>query len=217
LSWEVFDKMYERYEEWFDSFPGKGIFEVEVKCVKESLKEVPKPWLEIGVGTGRFAEKAGIDFGIDPSEKMLNKAIKRKIKVIKANAENLPFPSNIFGGIAIIVTLCFLDNPSRALKECFRVLKNKGKIVLGIVPRESKWGEFYLKKKKEGHPFYSVAHFYTVREAVSLSEKVGFKLENIFSTLFEQPENCQDIKPYPPLPEYTKNAGFVCIKLEKPG
>lgn len=79
------------------------------------------------MGTGRFAEKLGIDFG----------------------------------GLILIVTLCFVDDPLKALKECFYVLKNKGAIVLGIVPRESRWGRFYLKKKKDGHPFYSVAHCIT--------------------------------------------------------
>jgi len=215
MSWEVFNKLYQRYDEWFDDFPGKNIFALEVECVREAFQGIPEPWLEVGVGTGRFAEKIGIDFGIDPSEEMLKEAIKREIKVAKAKAENLPFPAGFFGGIAIIVTFCFLDNPSKALKECNRILRNEGKLVLGIVPRDSSWGRFYLEKKERGHPFYSVAHFYTVREAVHLSEKVGFKLETVLSTLFEEPAECTNIRFYPPLPEPTKNAGFVCIRLRK--
>lgn len=216
MSWEIFDKLHKRYDEWFDEFPGKKIFELEVQCVREAFQGVPRPWLEVGVGTGRFTEKIGIDFGIDPSEKMLREAIKREIKVVKAKAENLPFLPNFFGGIAIIVTFCFLDDPLKALKECFRALKKDGKLVLGIVPRDSSWGRFYLKKKEEGHPFYSVAHFYAVKEAINFSEKIGFKLETAFSTLFEEPTECAKIKPYPPKPNLVKNAGFVSIKLRKP-
>ena len=215
MSWEVFNKLYQRYDEWFDDFPGKNIFALEVECVREAFQGIPEPWLEVGVGTGRFAEKIGIDFGIDPSEKMLKEATKRKIKAVKATAEHLPFLPDFFGGIAIIVTFCFLDNPLRALKECFYVLRKDGKLVLGIVPRDSSWGRFYLKKKEEGHPFYSVAHFYTVKEAISLSEKIGFKLETVFSTLFEEPAECINIRPYLPEPKPVKNAGFVCIKLRK--
>lgn len=217
MSWKVFDKLYQKYDEWFDSFPGENIFELEAECLRKVFQEIPEPWLEVGVGTGRFAKKIGIEFGIDPSEEMLKKAIKRKIKVAKAKAENLPFSSDSFGGTAMIVTFCFLDNPLNALKECYRVLRSKGKLVLGIVPRDSSWGRFYLEKKRKGHPFYSVARFYTVQEAINLSEKAGFKLENVFSTLFEKPseENIK-LKFYPPVTEPVKNAGFVCIKLEKP-
>ncbi len=214
-SWEVFDKLCQRYDEWFEHFPGKNIFELEVKCVKESFKGVSKPWLEVGIGTGRFAEKIGIDVGIDPSEKMLEKAAKRKIEVIKARAENLPFPSDFFGGVAIIVTLCFLDDPQTTLKECLRVLKNDGRVILGIVPRNSSWGKFYLEKKKEGHPFYSVAHFYTSQETILLAERAGFTLESVFSTLFEEPKECENIKIYSPSSNLIENAGFVCIRFKK--
>lgn len=215
MRWEVFDKLYQRYDEWFDNFPGKNIFELEVRCIKRSFEEVSKPWLEVGVGTGRFAEKIGIDLGIDPSEKMLREAIKRKINVIKAKAENLPFPSDFFGGIAMIVTFCFLDNPQIALRECFRVLKNKGKLILGIVPRNSSWGRFYLEKKKKGHPFYSVAYFYTPQEAVILAQKAGFTLESVFSTLFEEPGECENIKIYSPSSKLIDSAGFICMKFKK--
>jgi len=216
MRWEVFNKLHHKYDEWFDKSPGKEIFELEVQCLKEAFRGASEPWLEIGVGTGRFAEKLGIDFGVDPSEEMLKKAFERGIKVVKAVAEDLSFPSNSFGGVAIIVTLCFLDDPEKALKECFYVLRKGGILILGIVPRESKWGRFYLNKKKKGHSFYSVAHFYAIQEVINLSEKIGFELEALFSTLFEGPEECAQIRPYPPKPGWMRKAGFVCIKMRKP-
>ena len=184
--------------------------------MKEALKGVPKPWLEIGVGTGRLAEKLGISFGVDPSEEMLRKAFERGTKVVRAVAKHLPFPSESFGGAAIIVTLCFLDDPLKALKGCFHILRKGGVLVLGMVPRESSWGRFYLKKKDEGHPFYSGAHFHTTQETINLSEQAGFELEAIFSTLFEGPKECARIRPYPPKPGWMKRAGFVCVKARKP-
>ena len=215
MSWQVFNKLYLKYDEWFDTFPGERIFELEVRCAREAFQEIPKPWLEVGVGTGRFAEKLAIDFGVDPSGEMLKVASKRGIKTAEAVGERLPFPSSLFGGVALIVTLCFLDDPLKVLKECFYVLKSGGGIVLGIVPRESTWGKFYLKKKKEGHLFYSVAHFYTIQESINLLEKTGFEVETVFSTLFEKPAECRGIRPYPPRPERTEKAGFVCIKARK--
>ncbi|MCD6257192.1 class I SAM-dependent methyltransferase [Candidatus Aerophobetes bacterium] len=216
MSWQVFDKLYLRYDEWFDTFPGREIFELELECLKNSLKEVPKPWLEVGIGTGRFAKALGVDFGVDPSIEMLKVALKRNLKVTKATAEHLPFGERSFGGVIMVVTLCFLDNSLEALRESFGILRKGGILVLGIVPGKSEWGKFYLKKKREGHPFYSVAHFYTIKESIEIAEKAGFKLEGVFSTLFEGPEDITHIKSYPPKPELKEEAGFACIKMRKP-
>ncbi len=156
-----------------------------------------------------------IDFGVDPSEEMLRKASEREIKVVKAIAEELPFPSEFFGAVAIILTLCFLNDPSKALRESFRILTKGGILLLGIVPRESSWGRFYLEKKK-GHPFYSVAHFHSTQESITLSKEAGFKLESVSSTLFQGPEECPEIRPYPSKAQETRRGGFVCIKMRKP-
>jgi len=216
MNWQIFNRLYQRYDEWFDSFPGKKIFELEIRCAKKAFQGIPKPWLEVGVGTGRFAEKLGIDFGVDPAWKMLKIARGRGIKVIKAVGEHLPFSPNSFQAVALIVTLCFLYKPLKVLKECFYIVKKEGVLVLGIVPRNSSWGKFYLEKKKDGHPFYSVARFYTIQESINLLEKVGFKPEVVFSTLFEEPAECDKIRLYPPRLEQVEEAGFVCIKAKKP-
>ena len=215
MSWQVFDRLHHKYDDWFDKSPGKEIFKLELECLREAFRGSGRPSLEIGVGTGRFAEKLMIDFGVDPSEEMLKKASERGIEVVEAIAEELPFPSNFFSAVAIILTLCFLDDHSKALRESFRILTKGGILLLGIVPRESNWGRFYLEKKK-GHPFYSLAHLHTTQESISLSKEAGFELESISSTLFEGPEERTEIRPYPSKPQETRKGGFVCIKMRKP-
>ncbi len=215
-SWEVFDRLHHKYDDWFDKSPGKEIFKLELECLRKAFQGSWGPRLEIGVGTGRFAQKLMIDFGVDPSEEMLKKASERQIKVVKAVAEELPFPSEFFGSLAIILTLCFLDDPLKAIGECFRVLIKGGTLLLGIVPRESSWGRFYLQKKKEGHPFYSVAHLHTTQESINLSKENGFELESVSSTLLERPEEYAEIRPYPSKAQETRKGGFVCIKMRKP-
>jgi len=126
MGWGVFNKLYQRYDEWFEESPGKKIFELEVKCAKQVFQGTLKPSLEVGVGTGRFAERLNIDFGVDPSSEMLKKALGRGVRVAEATAEMLPFPSNCFGMVALIVTLCFLDDPAKALRESFRILRKDG-------------------------------------------------------------------------------------------
>jgi len=55
-----FDSLASAYDAWFDG-EGKLIFAIEVKAFQEILPLLPKPWLEVGVGSGRFAQALGIE------------------------------------------------------------------------------------------------------------------------------------------------------------
>ncbi len=125
-------------------------------------KLVPKDkkGLEIGVGTGRFAESLGIKYGIDPSRNMLKLAKQRGIIANKASGENIPFDNNTFDYVAIIITLAFVNNPQDVIKEAWRVLKSKGRIIIGIVDNDSFLADFY--RNKEG-VFYKEAKFIEVK------------------------------------------------------
>ena len=90
-----------RYDQWFDTSPGREIFELEVQCLKEAFRGIQRPWLEIGVGTGKFAEKLKIDFGVDPSEEMLRKTFRRGIKSARAMSNSLP----VLAGVVLLVGL----------------------------------------------------------------------------------------------------------------
>ncbi len=57
---------------------------------------------------------------------MLNYAKKRKLSVEKGFAENLPYPDKSFDFAAFITSICFVDNPEKALKEAHRIIKDKG-------------------------------------------------------------------------------------------
>jgi len=212
---EAFDLCVEDYDRWFDTPGGKVLFETEVEAVRFLIDNevLDKPLLEIGVGTGRFARELGIDVGIDPSSKSLEIAKKRGINVEKAKGENLPFKDKSFGAVFILFTLCFVEDPGMVLFEAKRVLKTGGRLIVGIINRESPWGQLYLKKKAEGHPLYGRATFYSVYEIVKMIEEAGMAVEAYSSTLCQPPSAI----PYkePAHYELIKNAGFVCILARK--
>jgi ubiquinone/menaquinone biosynthesis C-methylase UbiE len=206
---EAFNQYIEDYDKWFDSPAGRVLFEMEVEAVRLLMRDLKHPFLEIGVGTGRFAKELGIEFGIDPSQKTLEIAEKRGIKVKRAKGEKLPFEDESFGGVFILFTLCFVKNPGRVFAEANRVLKKGGGLIVGMINRESLWGELYMKKKAEGHPIYKYAKLYSINEVGRMIETAGFNIEDYSSTL------CQML-PGKPLKEnahkgFVDGAGFVCI------
>ena len=109
--YEPFERHAQRYDGWFDSDRGKYVFPVEVECLKGVLGELRRPCLEVGVGTGRFAEALGIEYGIDPSPNVLLYAKERGISVVRGFAEDLPYTDHSFHAIFMIVTVCFLTDP----------------------------------------------------------------------------------------------------------
>lgn len=203
----VFDKYFGQYEEWFEL--NKLVYLSELKIL---LKVLPSKGngLEIGVGSGRFAAPLRIKVGIDPSRNMLRLAKLRGVEVCLAKGEYLPFKAEAFEYAALILTLCFVDNPELVLREAKRVLMKGGKLIIGIVDRESHWGKKYLEKKES--LFYKGANFFSAEEVIKLLTKFDFKKIKAYQTLLQMPDNFIEIEK--PKRGYGQG-GFVVITCEK--
>jgi len=212
LGWAPFERLAERYDTWFASEKGNRIFRVEAECIRGLLMDMPHPWLEVGVGTGRFAAALGIDEGVDPSAAVLKYAAERGIQTRIGSAEDLPYGNQRFGVTLLVVTICFLESPARAFEECRRVLREDGCAIVGLVPKNSLWGKMYARKGAEGHPFYSAARFYTAREMIEFAERAGFYLNAATSCLFEGPD--REVERYGCHVEgMLEGAGFVALRF----
>jgi SAM-dependent methyltransferase len=207
-----FDNLAQEYDAWFDN-EGRLIFFTELRAFKELLPSLPKPWLEIGVGSGRFAQALGIETGVDPSVRLISMAAKRGINTLLGEGEQELFDKESFGTVFLIVTLCFLDSPLDVLKEVNRILMQGGKIVLGLVLEESPWGQFYKVKKTDGHRFYKYATFYRYQDVVRLMAQAGFANERTVSTLFQSPGEVQCVEEA--REGYFPDAGFTIMMAGK--
>jgi SAM-dependent methyltransferase len=207
-----FDDLASEYDAWFDK-EGKLIFSIEVQAFQTLLSSLPKPWLEIGVGSGRFAQALGIETGIDPSIKLIRMARRRGIKAFRGRGEQEFYAQETLGTVFLIVTLCFLDYPLDVLKEIARILAPDGKLAMGMVLKESPWGRFYEKKKHQGHRFYKLATFYSHDEVIRLLAQAGFVTEKIISTLFQKPGHVKNMEV--PREGYYTDAGFTIITAVK--
>jgi len=203
---DTFDKHYKRYDAWYDKH--KFAFLSELAAIKKVMPRDGKG-LEIGVGTGRFASRLGINCGVDPSENMLKIAKKRGIDVHHARGERLPFDSSTFDYIAIIITLCFVKDPIKVLIEAKRVLKKRGVVIIGIIDKDSFLGRFYQDKKSL---FYGQAHFFGVEEVTNLFKMSGFGRVSYYQTLYKFPDRMNAV-------EKSKKGfgrgGFVVISAKK--
>ncbi len=79
----VFDGIAESYDQWYDTREGQAIFNAELKCIRRLFGHLNGSWLEMGVGTGRFAASLGIATGIDHSLPMLRLCINHSTKIGK--------------------------------------------------------------------------------------------------------------------------------------
>jgi SAM-dependent methyltransferase len=200
------------YDGWFEE-DGRLVFPIEVRAFEKILPSLPKPWLEVGTGSGRFAQALKIEEGLDPSIELLDIAKNRGIDVFLGRGEETPFVDGAFGTVFIIVTLCFVDLPLEVLREANRLLKRSGKVVLGLVLRESPWGQFYQMKKEGGHRFYKYATFYSHDEVTGLLEQAGFSIERVISTLFQEPGRVEHMES--PREGHISGAGFTVMLAGK--
>jgi len=168
-----FEEHAEQYDKWFED--NAQVYEQEVQAVAEMLPYLdayPRR-LEVGIGTGRFASPLGFEMGIDPAVEMLNIAKQRGLTVFRGVGEYLPFTPKSFDIVLMVTTLCFLQDVNKALNEIRRILRLRGKLVIGYIDGDSVLGESYEKRRGKS-TFYEGATFYTTNEVKQVLAKAGF-------------------------------------------
>ncbi len=206
----LFDLYAREYDRWYEKPFGSSVYALELECLRVLLKDVKRA-IEVGVGSGRFASALGIPYGSDTSLELLRMAKRRGVRTALADAHNMPFKDKSFDTVLVVVSLCFFEEPSRALKEMARIITDGGRLVLGLILRESPWAEFYIEKEKKGHPLYSYAHFYSFDELKSMLKFVGFRLERVRTTLFEEPQDERRVSNTEIREGFDPTGGFFCV------
>jgi ubiquinone/menaquinone biosynthesis C-methylase UbiE len=176
-----FEQFTEEYEIWFEKNP--EMYTVELETVRRMLP--PGRILEIGVGSGKFAEPLNIREGVEPSAKMAQYAKKRGIQVLEGVAEKLPLQDAQYDGLLMVTTICFIEDVAASFAEAYRVLRKGGALVVAFVDAESPIGKEYLKIK-ESDKFYRTATFYSAKGVETFFANAGFidiaALQSLFST-----------------------------------
>lgn len=206
----IFNENVEAYEAWYEKYP--EVYLSEVAAIKEQFLKLPEniKGLEVGIGTGKFAQILGIKEGVEPSNEMASIARKRGLEVVNGNAENLPVKDLNFDFV-LFVTICHLNSAKSAFKEACRVLKPKGSIIIGFIDKDQKIGKAYEENRMRS-TFFRYANFYSVIQVTKLLKEAGFKDLEYNQTLFGNLEEIKEVQ----LPKKGFGEGsFVVIKAVK--
>ncbi len=203
-----FDELVEQYDSWYDG-KGKTAFETELAALRPLLPELPGPWLEVGVGTGRFAQALGIHDGIDLSAGLLARARQRGVKAVLGTGEEMPCESGRLGTVFMLTTWAFLANPGKVLAEINRVLGDGGMLVNGYLDRDGKWGASYVEKGRQGHPLHRHARFAGYAEVTAAMGDAGFRVTKTVSTLLAGPGEATKVEE--PRDGFHPGASFVVL------
>ncbi len=203
-----FERHTDRYDEWFDRH--EAAYQSELAAL-ERLVPPGGTGIEVGVGTGRFADPLGIQFGVDPAAEMLEYARERGIEVVKGVAEHLPFDGDSFDTALIVTTICFVDDMARTATEADRVLDPSGSLVIGYIDEDSPVGQIYREKQDE-NPFYREAEFVTTDDLREVLEAAGFTDFEFVQTVYEWPGEMEDPDP---VEEGYGDGSFVGIRATR--
>jgi SAM-dependent methyltransferase len=205
---DPFDKNVGQFEKWFEN--NRYVYRSELEALKYFVPG-KKRGVEIGIGTGLFAKPLGVGEGIEPSPAMAERAREKGLNVQIGVAEAMPFSDRSFDFALMVATVCFLDDVKKGFLQVYRILKTEGLFIIGLIDRDSRLGQSYLKNK-DSSTFYKIAEFYSASLILQILDRTGFKNPDVIQTVFGDMKEINSIQSFE---KGHGKGGFVVIKAAK--
>lgn len=221
----------ESYIRWRSSRLGQITDALERQFLLELLGPVAgKPVLDVGCGDGSFAlelARRGADVtGLDSDAVMIAAARQQartehtQLRLVEGKAEALPFPDATFDAVVAVAVLCIIPDVARAIAEMARVLKPRGRLVIGELGTRSTWAAYRRIRAWLGHPLWRAATFHTARELRELLGSAGLDTIKTRGAVYYPPcgAAARLLAPFDPwLGKHTTlGAAFIAISGAKP-
>jgi ubiquinone/menaquinone biosynthesis C-methylase UbiE len=183
---------------WRHSSLGRITDRLEERLILELLGSVEcLNVLDVGCGDGALAatlsRRGARVTGLDPDPRMLDAARARAeaksldLTLVPGRAEALPFAEEIFDRVVAVTVLCFIPEADRAIAEMTRVLRPRGRLVIGELGRWSLWAAIRRMRGWLGAPTWKVARYRTTSEMRHLLEKHGLTVGETRGSIFYPP------------------------------
>lgn len=155
---------------------------VERQKILSRLLEPNGSLLDIGCWDGSFSQYinesryVGVDINLEP----LKQAKRKRVEVVLASCDYLPFKGESFDACSMIEVIEHIYFPSHAVGEVHRILKLNGKLILAtpnFANVADRIGMLMGKHSIEGMEGHQHIRFFTWRSLNIFLEKQGFSLE----------------------------------------
>jgi SAM-dependent methyltransferase len=206
---QPFDEHPGEYDGWFERH--RFVYLSELAALRRFVPKNGKG-VEIGVGTGRFAEPLGIRVGVEPSKAVRERARQRGVDVCEGVAEDLPFSDQSFDFVLMVTTVCFVDDIWKSFREAYRVLQLDGCFIIGLVDRASPLGKSY-ERLKNTNKFYRPATFFSAHDILRCLNRTGFEDIQVVQTVFGDLESIYEIQLFK---QGYGEGGFVVASATRP-
>jgi ubiquinone/menaquinone biosynthesis C-methylase UbiE len=139
---EAYDRMAHEYDRSERLYWTRRMEEGEERIIRKWIKDISSPILDVGCGTGRYAteiakkglEVVASDMGLQMLKKTMRKAKKRdvfrRINLVLADGEHLPFKEKTFNGLICTLTFDHFEDCESAAQEFSRVLEKDSLCIL---------------------------------------------------------------------------------------
>ena len=199
----------DRYDRWYDQPAGSAALADELLCLRPLVTLPADGWLEIGVGTGRFASGLGIRRGVDASPAMVSRACSRGVDAVVGSMESVPVADRSINGVLMVTTAIFAVDLIIALREVRRILVPHGQLVLGEIMLDSPWGEACARKGLNADSWFARARLRSSQRWLTELTAAGWKMAEARSGLFSQPGQARTEPPV--LSGVVPGAGFIAM------
>lgn len=226
----LFDQSAKDYDSWCKTPIGSYVDTLE----KQLINEVAEPKqgevaIDLGCGTGIYsiwlAEKGLTVTGVDISTEMLKVAIEKSndkhlmIDYKQADLHRLPYEDHTFDLAVCNIVLEFVESPELVIAEGLRVLKEGGRLVVGMIGKNSDWARTYQTRAKQNKDsVFEQAQFFSSEEMKRFSQIAPAIIQfglYITPTNYKNKQSAIQMEEENRMLHQEEGAGFIVARWDK--
>ena len=188
----------EAYRRWRASGLGQITDRLEEHLILEMAEPVDGlSVLDVGCGDGALAvamaRGRALVTALDADPQMLAAARERAdgvsvpLQLVEGRAEALPFGDAAFDLVVAVTVLCFVQQVERAVQEMARVLRPRGRLVIGELGSRNLWATKRRVSGWLGSRTWRSTTFHTREELRRLVASGGFSIDQVSGAIYYPP------------------------------